>query len=66
MDILLSQQMLDAIKHITDGIFFLKEHSALVHMHYACNTVQLLRLCRLPFSQTMLPTAQAERIDYKI
>jgi len=38
-DILLSEQMLDAIKHITDDNFFFQEDSALVHC--ACNTVQL-------------------------
>jgi len=47
--------MSDAIKHITDAIFFFQEDSALVHMHCACNTVQLLRLSRLlslkPFLQ---------------
>jgi len=41
--------------HMT--FFFFQEHSALVHMHYACNTVQLLRRSRLPFSWTMPPTA---------
>jgi len=30
-DILLSQEMLDAIKHITDDIFFFQEDSAQVH-----------------------------------
>jgi len=30
--IVLSQQMSDAIKHITDGIFFFQEDSVLVHM----------------------------------
>jgi len=37
--------------------FCFQEDSALVHMHCACNTVQLLRLCQLPFSLTMSPTA---------
>ena len=37
--------------------FFFQEDIALVHMHCACNTVQLLRRCRLPFSWTMPPTA---------
>ena len=32
--------------------FFFQEDSALVPMHCACNTVQLLRLSRLPFSWT--------------
>jgi len=45
MGILLSQQMLDAIKHITDDIFFFQEDSALVHC--ACDTVQLLQRSRL-------------------
>jgi len=45
--------MSDAIKHITDNIFFFKEDSALVHMHCAYNAVQLLRRSRL--SWTMLP-----------
>jgi len=43
MDILLSQQMSDAIEHITDNIFFFQEDSAQVH--YACNTVQLSEKC---------------------
>jgi len=46
----LTQQMLDSIKHITDDIYFFQEDSALVHMQRACNTVQLLRRSRLPFS----------------
>jgi len=37
--LLLSQQMLDAIKHITDDNFFFKQHSAQVHC--AWNTAQL-------------------------
>jgi len=49
--------MSDAIKHITDDIFFFQEDSALVHMHCACNTVQLLWRSRLPFSWTMPPPA---------
>jgi len=50
--------MSDAIKHTTADIFFFQEDSALVHMHSVCNTVQLLRRCRLPFSWSMpLPTA---------
>jgi len=47
--------MSDAIKHITDDIFFFQEDSTLVHMHCACNTVQLLRHSRFPFSWTMAP-----------
>jgi len=35
--------------------FFCQEDSALVRMHCACNTVQLLRRSRLPFSWTMRP-----------
>jgi len=31
--------MLDAIKHITDDIFFFQEDRA--HVHCSCNTVQL-------------------------
>jgi len=34
-----SQQMLDAIKHITDDIFFFQEDSAQVHC--MCNAIQL-------------------------
>jgi len=49
MSIFLSQQMLDAIKHITDDIVSFQEDSALVHMHCACNTVQLLRRFRLTY-----------------
>jgi len=49
--------MLDTIKLITDEFFFFQEDSALVRMHCACNTVQLLRLSRLPFSRSMPPTA---------
>ena len=37
--LLLSQQMLDAIKHITDDNFFFQEDSAKVHCVY--NTIQL-------------------------
>jgi len=48
--ILLTQQMLDAIKHITDDIFLFQEDSALVHMHCACNTVQLRYCSALDFS----------------
>ena len=39
MGISLSQQMLDAIKHITDDNFFFEEDSAQVH--FVCNTIQL-------------------------
>ena len=47
--------------------FFFQEDSALVHMHCVCNTVQLLRRCRLSFSWTVPPQQPpAERIDYKI
>ena len=35
--------MLDAIKHITDDIFFFQEDGA--QMHCACNTVQLSEKC---------------------
>jgi len=37
--------------------FFFREDSTLVHMHCACNTVQLLWLSRLPFSWTMPPNS---------
>ena len=37
--ILLPQQMLDAIKHITDDNFFFQEDSS--HVHCVCNTIQL-------------------------
>ena len=37
--ILLPQQMLDAIKHITDDFFFFQADSAQVHC--VCNTIQL-------------------------
>jgi len=37
--------------------FLFQEDSALVHMHCACNTVQLLRRSRLPFSWTMPPNS---------
>jgi len=51
LDISLSQQMSDAITHITnDKVFFFQEDSALVHMHCACNTVELLQCSPLPFS----------------
>jgi len=53
-DILLSQRILDATKHIKDDNFF-QEDSALVHMHCACNTVQLCS--RLPFSLIVPPTS---------
>jgi len=48
--------MSDAIKHFTNHIFF-QEDSVLVHMHCACNTVQLLWCSRLPFSWTMPPNS---------
>ena len=41
--ILLPQQMLDVIKHITDDIFFFQNDSAQVHC--ACNTIQLSEIC---------------------
>jgi len=41
-------QMLSHTSHMT--FFFFQEDGALAHMHCACNTVQLLRLSRLPFS----------------
>jgi len=40
---LLSQQMLDAIKHITDENYFFQEDSSQVHC--ACNTIQLSEMC---------------------
>jgi len=43
ISILLPQQMLDAIKHITDDNFFFRKDSALVHC--ACNTIQLSEIC---------------------
>ena len=49
MCILLSQQMLDAIKHITDDNFFFQEDSAPVYC--ACNTVQLSENVILAFSR---------------
>ena len=42
-NILLSQQMLNVIKHITDNMFFFQEDSAQVHC--ACNTVKLSEKC---------------------
>jgi len=44
MDILLSQQMLDAIKHITDDnfLFFQKDNA---QVHCVCNTIQLSEIC---------------------
>ena len=36
---------------------FFKEDSTLVHMHCACNTVQLLWHSRLPFSWTIPPNS---------
>ena len=43
MDILLPQQVLDAIKHITDDNFFFQEDCAQVHC--VCNAVQLSEIC---------------------
>ena len=46
--------MLDAIKHITDDIFFFQEDSTQVHC--ACNTVQLSEKCDFrvsPFCQVV-------------
>jgi len=42
-DMLLSQQTLEAIKHITDDNFFFQEDSAQVHC--VCNTIQLSEIC---------------------
>ena len=42
-DILLPQQMLDAIKHITYENCFFQEDSGQVHC--VCNTIQLSELC---------------------
>jgi len=39
----ISQQMLDAIKHITDDLFFFQKDSAQVHC--VCNTIQLSEIC---------------------
>jgi len=53
-DTLLSQQMLDAIKHQIWQFFFFQEDSAQVHC--ACNTVQLSEKCNLsvfPFCQVV-------------
>jgi len=36
-------KMLDAIKYITDDIFFFQEDSAQVHC--VCNTIQLSEIC---------------------
>ena len=55
-DILLSQQMLDAIKHITDINFFFQEYSAQVHCACNSNTVQLSEKCDFrvsPFYQVV-------------
>jgi len=41
----------------TSQIFFFQEGNALLHMHCACNTVQLVRHSRLPFSWTMSPSS---------
>ena len=43
ISILLPQQMLDAIKHITDDNCFFQEDSAQVHC--VCNTIQLSEIC---------------------
>jgi len=40
--------MLDAIKHITDDIFFFQEDSPQVHC--VCNTIQLSEKCDFPVS----------------
>jgi len=42
--------------------FCFQEDSALVHMHCACNTVQLLWWSRLPFSWAMAQQPRAERM----
>ena len=47
MDILLSQQILDAIKRITDDNFFFQKDSTQVHC--ASNTVQLSEKMRFLF-----------------
>ena len=43
ISILLPQQMLDAIKHITDDNFFFQKDSTQVHC--VCNTIQLSEIC---------------------
>jgi len=53
-DILLSQQMLDTIEHITDDNLFFQEDNA--HVHCARNTVQLSKKCDFrvsPFFQVV-------------
>ena len=55
LTISVSQQRLDAIKHITDDIFFFfQEDSA--HMYIVCNTMQLSEKCDFrvsPFCQVV-------------
>jgi len=52
-DILLCQQMSDAIKHTKDDIFFQEDST---QVHCACNTAQLSEKCDFrvsPFCQVM-------------
>ena len=42
INILLSQQMLDAIKHIPDDIFSFRKRA---HRCIVCNTIQLSEIC---------------------
>jgi len=41
----------------TSEMTFFQEEGALVHLHCACNTVQLLWRSQLPFSLTMPPNS---------
>jgi len=52
--------MLDAIKHITDGIFFFQEDSAQVHC--VCNTIQLSEKCDFRVSSVLTGSAEAQVI----
>jgi len=49
----------------TSQMTFSQEDSALVHMHCACNTIQLLQLSRLSLKPCP-PTVRAECIDNKM
>jgi len=52
-----SQQMLDAIKHITDDNNFFQEDSAQVH--FVCNRIQLSELCDFRVSAFCQYSAEA-------
>ena len=58
--ILLSQQMLDNIKHITDDNFF--SFSKIAHMCIVCNTIQLSEICDFRVTPVLPGSVEAQAI----